>query len=69
MDLRVGSMELVAPLQVDKIVGVGEEGEQHIELQVGRMVAPLQADKIVGVGDTDSLLLDYNHMDSLQDRG
>jgi hypothetical protein len=24
MDLQVGSMELVAPLQVDKIVGIGE---------------------------------------------
>jgi hypothetical protein len=24
MDLQVGSMELVAPLQVDKIVGIGK---------------------------------------------
>jgi hypothetical protein len=45
MDLQVGSMELVAPLQVDKIVGIGE-----------------------GTADTDSLLLDYNHLDRLQDR-
>ncbi len=42
----------------------GEEGEQHMDLQVGSMelVAPLQVDKIVGIGegtvDTDSLLLD-----------
>jgi hypothetical protein len=49
MDLQVGSMELVAPLQVDKIVGIGEG-------------------TVEGTADTDSLLLDYNHLDSLQDR-
>jgi hypothetical protein len=53
MDLQVGSMELVAPLQVDKIVGIGE----------GTVEGTVE-----GTADTDSLLLDYNHLDSLQDR-
>jgi hypothetical protein len=43
-------MELMAPFQVDKILGIGEG-------------------TVEGTGDTDSLLLDYNHLDSLQDRG
>jgi len=49
--------------------------EQHIDLQVGtlELVAPLQVDKMVGMversGDTNSLLLHYNHLDSLQERG
>jgi hypothetical protein len=62
----------------ETVESLGEEGEQHMDLQVGSMelLAPLQVDKIVGIGegtvegtvDTDSLLLDYNHLDSLQDR-
>ncbi len=47
--LQVGSMELMAPFQVDKILGIGEG-------------------TVEGTADTDSLLLDYNHLDSLQDR-
>jgi len=50
IDLQVGSLELLALFQVDKILGIGEG-------------------TVEGTGDTDSLLLDYNHLDSLHDRG
>jgi len=40
-------MELMAPFQVYKILGIGEG-------------------TVEGTGDTDSLLLDYNHLHSLQ---
>jgi hypothetical protein len=59
----------------ETVQSLGEEGEQHM---VGTMevVGPLQVDTIVGIGEgtvegileTDSLLLDYNHLDSLQNR-
>jgi hypothetical protein len=49
MDLQLGSMEVVGPLQEDKIVGIGKG-------------------TVEGTVDIDSLLLDYKHLDSLQDR-
>jgi hypothetical protein len=62
----------------ETVQSFGEEVEQQMDLQVGSMevVGPLQEDKIVGIGKgtvegtvyIDSLLLDYNHLDSLQDR-
>jgi hypothetical protein len=42
-------MELVAALQVDNIVGIGDG-------------------TVEGTVDTDSLLLDYNHLDGLENR-
>jgi len=89
MDLEVCSMEVVARLQVDKIVGTVEgtvertvEGtvERTVEGTVERTVEGT-VERIVegtvegtvehtveGTVDTDSLLLDYIDLDSLQNR-
>jgi hypothetical protein len=61
MDLEVGSMEVVARLQVDKIVGT-------VEGTVERTVEGTVERTVEGTVDTDSLLLDYIDLDSLQNR-
>jgi hypothetical protein len=65
MDLEVGSMEVVARLQVDKIVGTVEGTVEGIaECTVEGTVEH----SVEGTVDTDSLLLDYIDLDSLQNR-
>ncbi len=81
MDLEVGSMEVVARLQVDKIVGTVEGTVEHtvegtvertvegtVECIVEGTVEGTVEHTVEGTVDTDSLLLDYIDLDSLQNR-